>query len=100
MQLSPIIQSCAMWQYVIIKQFLPIIVCPVALVPLFIVTYSLIIVLSPIITFVFSLLYFKSWGSDEIIDPGYILQFLPILAPGNIVTFDPIHEFFPISTSS
>ena len=51
---------------------------PPKAVPLLMVTYSLIVTLSPIITSVFSPLYFKSCGAAEITDPGKILQFLPI----------------------
>ena len=66
--------------------------------PLFIVTNSLIVTLSPILTIVFSLSNFKSCGIAEITAPGKILQFFPIRAPSIIVTFDPIHDPSPITT--
>jgi len=46
------------------KTFDPTSVLPKSLVPLLIVTYSLIIVLLPILVNVFSPSYFKSWGTS------------------------------------
>ena len=68
------------------------------MVPLLIVTHSLIVTLFPITTVVSSSLYFKSCGIAEITEPGKILQFLPMRAPSIIVTFDPIHVPSPITT--
>ena len=82
----------------IIRQLLPTIVFPVAIVALFIVAHSLTIVLSPIIAKESSPSNFKSCGIAEITAPGKISQFSPILAPSIIVTFDPIHVPLPIST--
>ena len=56
--LFPMEQSCATWEYARILQLLPIVVIPNSAVPLFIVTYSLIVVLSPITTYDSSPLYF------------------------------------------
>ena len=58
------------------------------------------IVLFPMIVNVSPFSNFRSWGSPEITDPGNILQLFPILAPGKIVTFDPIQQLSPISTFS
>ena len=49
-ELFPTLQSCAIWQYAIIKQFDPTLVVNLSFVPLLIVTHSLIVVLSPIST--------------------------------------------------
>ena len=87
-----------MCEYAIIKQFFPITVLCLSDVPLFIVTHSLITVLSPISAVVSSPLNFKSCGTPEITAPGNIEQFFPILAPSKIVTLDPIHVPSPIST--
>ena len=54
--------------------------------------------LSPISAVVISSSNFKSCGIAEITDPGKILQFFPILAPLNMVTFGPIQVPSPIST--
>ncbi len=63
------------------------------------VTHSRIVVLSPISAVVTSPANFKSCGIPEITDPGKTRQFLPILAPSMITTFEPIHVPSPISTS-
>ena len=63
------------------------------------VTHSRMVTLSPISTYVFSLLYFKSCGFADITAPGNILQFFPILAPSIIETFEPIHVPSPMTTS-
>ena len=96
--LSPILQSCAICTYAIIKQFCPIFVVPEYFVPLLIVTHSRIIQLSPISARLSSPPNFKSCGIADITAPGNILQFLPILAPSIIVTLDPIQQPSPIST--
>ena len=54
--------------------------------PGLIVTYSLILLLSPISRFVSSPLNFKSCGSFPIDAKGYILLFLPILVLPIILT--------------
>ena len=69
----------------------PITVLFLSDVPLFIVTHSLITVLSPISAVVSSPSNFKSFGTQEITAPGNIEQFFPILATSKIVTLDPIH---------
>ena len=63
---SPTIQSCAIWTHAKSKQSEPTIVLPDALVPLFIVTNSLMTVLSPISATVFSSLYLRSCGTSPI----------------------------------
>ena len=82
----------------ITKQLFPRVVCPEAIVPLLMVTHSLMVQLSPIIAKESSPPNFKSWGTAEITAPGNILQFFPILAPSIIVTLDPIQVPSPITT--
>src|SRR6056300_1169204 len=85
--LSPTIQSCAICDETIKRQLFPILVNPPPpLVPGLIVTYSLILLLSPISKLVFSPLNFKSCGSLPIDEKGYILLFLPILVLPTILT--------------
>ena len=81
-----------------IRQFFPTTVLPEATVPLFTVTNSLIVVLSPIIANESSPPNFKSCGIAEITAPGKILQFFPMRAPSIIVTLEPIQVPSPIST--
>jgi|TARA_B100002019_G_scaffold154659_1_gene133326 hypothetical protein len=72
------------------KTFDPISVLPKSLVPLLIVTYSLIIVLSPILVNVFSPSYFKSWGTSPMELEWKILQLSPIMVSQAIVTLLPM----------
>ncbi len=99
-QLSPIMQSCATCAVAMIRQFLPITVSLLAIVPLFTVTNSRIIVLSPIIAKVSSPRYFKSCGMAEITALGKICTFFPIRAPLIMHALEPIHVLSPISTFS
>ena len=87
-----------MWAVAMIKQLSPMVVCPEAIVPLLMVTHSLIVTLSPITASESSPPNFKSWGTAEITAPGKILQFLPIRAPSMIVTLEPIQVPSPIIT--
>ena len=64
-----------------------------SVVPLLIVTNSLIIELSPICTVVFSPPNFKSCGIDDITAPGNIFTLFPILAPEYIETLFPISSY-------
>ena len=78
---------------------MPTLVCPPPpFVPGLIVTYSLILLLSPISNFVCSPLNFKSCGSLPIEANGYILLFLPIIVLPVILTCDCTTVPFPIST--
>ena len=60
------------------------------MVPRFMVTHSLMIVLSPISAVVSSPLNFRSCGMALITAPGKMRQFLPIRAPSIMVTLEPI----------
>ena len=62
--------------------------------------YSLIIQLSPIITLVSSLLYFKSCGFSPITTPVKISHVFPIFVPDFINTFECILVPSPIETLS
>ena len=88
-----------MWEETINKQLLPILVNPPPpFVPGLMVTYSLILLLSPISRLVSSPLNFKSCGSFPIEEKGYILLFLPIFVLPIMLTWDWISELSYIST--
>ena len=71
---------------------------PPPTVPGFIVTYSLIVLSSPIIKFVSSLLYFKSCGWLPIDENGYIVFPFPIIVLPEIFTWEWIIVLLLIST--
>ena len=87
--LFPILQSCATWEEIMNKQLLPIVVFdPPPFVPGFIVTYSLIVLFSPINKIDFSLLNFRSCGWVPILANGKILVPFPIFVKPSIWTFE------------
>ena len=78
-----------MWDEIINKQSLPIVVCPPPpTVPGLIVTYSLIVFLSPMVKPLGSLLYLRSCGEVPILAKGKILVPLPIMVLPSICTFE------------
>src|SRR5690606_33472294 len=95
-----IIQSWAICTSAIKRQKSPILVTFSSMVPLLMVTHSLMVVLLPISTVDSSPWNFRSWGMADITAPGNILQFFPIFAPGYMVTLEPIQVPSPISTPS
>ena len=79
---------------------LPTSVLPKADVPRLTVTFSRIIVLSPMEVSVFSPVNFRSWGISPMLQLLKIWLFLPILVPLQIVVKLPIIVLSPIETSS
>src|SRR5688572_33439938 len=99
MQLFPIRQSCATCTYAISKQFLPITVLNLSVVPRLMVTYSRITVLSPMCVSVFSPENLRSCDMEETDAPGYTFTFLPKREPSQIMAFGPIHDPSSMTTS-
>src|SRR5688572_30504583 len=93
-------QSCAMCTYAISRQLLPTLVVHRSCVPRLTVTHSRMVVLSPMMTVVFSPMYFRSCGMAPMTAPGNMRQPLPIRDPLKMVTLGMICVLSPISTSS
>ena len=83
---DPMTQSCAICTDSISRLLLPTFVVPFEAVPLEMVTFSRIELLSPTSQSVSSPLNFKSCGLVEILAPGNISLLLPIRAPKCMVT--------------
>ena len=88
-----------MWELAIKRQLFPTTVLFPSIVLRLIVTNSLIVLLSPITNCEGCPLNFKSCGIAASTEKGYIILFLPILAPASIVTLLWTIVPSPISTS-
>ena len=82
----PNTQSCAMWAFSMMRLLLPTMVFPLLAVPRWMVTFSRILLLSPISTTESSPLNFKSCGMAPITAPGKRVLPLPRRVPDNKVT--------------
>ncbi len=104
MQPLPMMASCATCTPSINRLLLPTMVLPLAAVPRLMVTFSRMVLLSPISAVVSSPRNFKSWGIAPITAPGKMVLPFPmrepysILALGMIVLLSPITTFLSINT--
>ena len=94
----PIRASCATCTLSIRRLLLPTMVLPLAAVPRLTVTFSRMILLSPISAVLSSPLNFKSWGIAPITAPGKMVFPLPMRAPYRMLTFAIILLLSPITT--
>ena len=98
MTLLPTMQSCAICAETINKQLFPIsVIPPPPDVPGLMVTYSLIVLLSPIIVFELSPVYLRSCGILMETN-GKNLLFFPIIVFPKTLTWDCMTVLLPIST--
>src|SRR3990170_1234436 len=81
------------------KQFFPITVLNLSVVPRLMVTASLMTEFSPMMVWVFSPANFRSCGMDDTDAPGKTLTFFPNLDPSHIIALGPIQQPSSITTS-